>query len=133
MYVPPYILHHDARNFVFPETFWPERWLVASGQLPLERARPPPHRTPARADGIGTRFVHNEAAFIPFSHGPMNCAGKGLAMQQMRSVVCALVQRFHIRLNPEEGRALKRYQEEFRVSYLAANRAELPVVLEPRW
>ncbi|PIL27952.1 hypothetical protein GSI_15693 [Ganoderma sinense ZZ0214-1] len=114
--VPPYALHHDARNFVFPDAFWPDRWLIASGQLP----------------------VHNEGAFIPFSHGPMNCAGKALAMQQLRTVVCALVQRFRIRLSlpveeGEEGKDMARYREAFEDSYLVANRAELPVVLEPRW
>lgn len=130
VFVPPYALHLDARNFVFPDVFWPERWLVASGQLPLERAQPP--RTLAPSDGVEIRLVHNEAAFIPFSHGPMNCAGRGLAMQQLRTVVCALVQRFRIRLSLSEGRAVGRYQEEFRDSYLAANRVELPVMLESR-
>ena len=35
--VPPYVLHRHARNFVILEAFWPERWLVASSQLPLAR------------------------------------------------------------------------------------------------
>ncbi|KAI1786948.1 high nitrogen upregulated cytochrome P450 monooxygenase 2 [Ganoderma leucocontextum] len=147
VYIPPYVLHRDARNFVFPDEFWPERWLVASGQLPLERARAPaPHtvappsssRSRSRsADGhascqweLDSGFVHNEEGFIPFSHGPMNCVGKGLAMQQMRSVVCALVQRFRVRL--EEGWDPRRYEEGFK-DYLVANRPELPVVLERRY
>ncbi|PIL28309.1 hypothetical protein GSI_09598 [Ganoderma sinense ZZ0214-1] len=56
----------------------------------------------------GFEFVHDEGAFIPFSHGPANCVGtEALAMRQMRVVVtvCALVQRFRVALNPgeEEG------------------------------
>ncbi|PIL28306.1 cytochrome P450 [Ganoderma sinense ZZ0214-1] len=34
VYVPPYVLHRDARNFAFPDAFWPERWLVAAGHMP---------------------------------------------------------------------------------------------------
>ena len=138
VYVPPYILHRDARNFVAPDAFWPERWLVASGHLPLENARTPP--SPRYSDGARgesqreVMFVHNDTAFIPFSHGPMNCVGKGLAMRQMRVVVCALVQRFRMRLalEEEEGWAPGRYEREFR-DYLVANRPRLPVVLERRW
>ena len=133
VYVPPYVLHRDARNFVFPDAFWPERWLVAAGHLPLElaRARPSSGSGPD-VDGTGARvdFVHNDAGFIPFSHGPLGCVGKGFAMLQMRTVLCALVQRFRVRL--EEGWEPRRYEEEFK-DYLIAKRPELPVVLEPRW
>ena len=31
--IPPYVPHRDARNLIFPDRFWPERWLVTSGQL----------------------------------------------------------------------------------------------------
>ena len=129
VYVPPYVLHRDGRNFVFPDVFWPERWLVASGHLPLELARLP---ASSNVDNVGARveFVHNEEAFIPFSRGQLSCVGKGFAMLQMRVVVCALVQRFRVRL--EEGWEPRRYEEEFK-DYLIANRPELPVVLERRW
>ncbi|TBU27634.1 high nitrogen upregulated cytochrome P450 monooxygenase 2 [Dichomitus squalens] len=132
IHISPYVLHRDPRNFVFPDTFWPERWLIASGQLTIESARlpqglaPPPghHGTP------DFQFVHNEAAFIPFSVGPMNCPGKGLAMQQMRTVVCALVQKFWFRL--QAGWDPRGYEENFK-DYLTANRPGLPVELEPRF
>ncbi|PIL22998.1 cytochrome P450 [Ganoderma sinense ZZ0214-1] len=124
VFLPPYVLHCDARSFVFPDTFWPERWLVATFPGPSSGSEPAPD-SDSRAR---FRFVHNGAAFIPFSHGPMGCAGKGLAMLEMRTVVCALVQRFKIRLE-----APGRFPEESKGSYLTANRLELPVVLEPRW
>ena len=41
--------------------------------------------------------MHNDLAFLAFSHGPMNCVGKGFALQEIRTVVCALVQRFQVR------------------------------------
>ena len=133
VYVPPYVLHRDARNFVFPEAFWPERWLIAAGHLALDLARPPPSSASGSyVDDAGARvdFVHNEEAFIPFSRGQLSCVGKGFAMLQMRIVVCALMQRFHVRL--EEGWEPRRYEEEFK-DYLIAKRPELPVVLERRW
>ena len=131
IHVPPYVLHRDPRNFVFAETFWPERWLIASGQLPLESARLPHGLAPSPGNRKPEfEFVHNEAAFIPFSIGPMNCPGKGLAMQQMRMVICALVQKFNFRL--QEGWDPRRYQEDFS-DYFTANRPDLPVELEPRY
>ncbi|KAM5536552.1 hypothetical protein V8D89_009829 [Ganoderma adspersum] len=127
VYVPPYVLHRDARNFVFPDAFWPECWLVAAGHLALARACAPASSSGVR---VQVEFVHDDAAFIPSSYGPMNCVGKGLAMQQMRTVVCALVQRFHVQLR--EGWQSRRYEEDFK-DYMVANRPELPVLLEPRW
>lgn len=71
--VPPYVLQRDPRYFSpYPDKFWPDRWLVPEGgDVVLERA-----------------------AFIPFSHGPANCAGRPLAMTEMRYVITLLVKRF---------------------------------------
>ena len=51
-------LHRDPRNFgPFTDEFWPERWLIVQGSMELP-------------DSIQkTEFVHNAAAFIPFSYG----------------------------------------------------------------
>ncbi|KAI0691783.1 hypothetical protein C8T65DRAFT_730636 [Cerioporus squamosus] len=43
-------------------------------------------------------LVHNEAAFTPFSIGPMECPGKGLATMEMRMVTVALLKDFRFRL-----------------------------------
>ena len=66
--------------------------------------------------------------------------GKGSRWRRMRAVVCALVQRFRIRISPGEaqlegGRLTlgDGLGEGNKACYLAANRLELPVVLEPRW
>ena len=121
--VPPYVLHRDARNFVSPDAFWPERWLLASGLLdpsdPSARGMSP----------TSPGFKHDEAGFIPFSIGPMNCVGKTLAMQEMRTVLCAFLQRF--RIKAEEGWDSRTYVANYR-DYLTAQRPELPVVLEVR-
>lgn len=39
----------------------------------------------------------NRSAFIPFSTGPQNCAGKLLAILELRAVVCAVLQKFELK------------------------------------
>ncbi|KAF8182934.1 cytochrome P450 [Pholiota molesta] len=63
--IPPYTLHrHPAYFSPRTEEFWPERWLIKDD--------------PA--------IVLDLEAFIPFSFGPANCAGKPLAMQELRYI-----------------------------------------------
>ncbi|EKM54590.1 uncharacterized protein PHACADRAFT_163000 [Phanerochaete carnosa HHB-10118-sp] len=76
-------LQRDPRYFSQPETYWPERWLIAEG---LERAPE------------GELFAHDANAFIPFSFGPENCVGKNLAQMEMRMVCCYLVQNLEFEL-----------------------------------
>ncbi|KAI0687969.1 high nitrogen upregulated cytochrome P450 monooxygenase 2 [Cerioporus squamosus] len=131
LYLPPgtifwchiYSTHHDTRNFTDPSAFWPERWLIAAGDASL------PPSDPATRGFDKTTLVHNEAGFLPFSHGPMNCVGKTLAMQEMRMVVCALLQRFRIRAGErfDPGRFEKDYRD-----YFTAPRPEVPVLLDVR-
>ncbi|PIL26706.1 cytochrome P450 [Ganoderma sinense ZZ0214-1] len=119
-----YSHHLDPRNFApYTADFWPERWLLASGDLlPSDPA----------ARGVSPsspEFRHDEAGFIPFSVGPMNCVGKTLAMQEMRMVLCSVLQKFRMRM--EEGWDPKTYVANY-CDYFTAQRPELPVVLELR-
>ena len=111
-----YAMHRDPRNFA-PRTneFWPERWLVAAG-------------TETNAAEKDT-FVHNVNAFVPFSYGPANCVGKALGMQEMRTVLCSLLQRVQMRLAPgfEAAEYEGRMQE-----WLIITKPPLPVQLELR-
>ena len=87
-----------------------------------------------KSSDVPEGFVHNEQAFIAFSHGPMNCVGKGLAMQEMRAVVVALMQRFHIRAaggDMEGTLDLGKYERGYKDFFVSA-RPPLPVVLEQR-
>ena len=119
-----YSLHLDPRNFApYTTEFWPERWLLASGLL--DPSSPSARGVSPTSPG----FRHDEAGFIPFSIGPMNCVGKTLAMQEMRMVLCAFLQKFRIRA--EDGWDLRRYERNYR-DYLTAQRPELPVMLEVR-
>lgn len=91
MNVPPYVLHHDPRYFSpLTDTFWPDRW------LPKSQAQPHPAMSSASEKSSGP-LIHNTLAFIPFSAGNANCAGKNLALAEMRMVLALLMQRFEIR------------------------------------
>ncbi|KAJ3546904.1 hypothetical protein NM688_g5462 [Phlebia brevispora] len=76
-----YSFHHHPRYFSYPERFWPERWLIAEG---LEHCP--------------EKIAHEPRAFVPFSFGPSNCVGKYLAMQNMRTVLCHMMQKLEISL-----------------------------------
>jgi hypothetical protein len=67
-----YSIHRDARYFHTPDAFLPERWFSKG--------------TPAEE--------HNPAAFFPFSYGPTICAGKNMALMEMRMVLCWILRHF---------------------------------------
>ncbi|KAF8481478.1 cytochrome P450, partial [Russula emetica] len=73
-----YSIHRDARYFHTPDAFLPERWFSKGA--------------PAGE--------HNTAAFIPFSYGPTICAGKNLALMEMRMVLCWILRHFRLSRAP---------------------------------
>jgi cytochrome P450 len=73
-----YSIHRDSRYFHTPDAFLPERWFI--------------NGAPAGE--------HNTAAFVPFSYGPAICAGKNLALMEMRMVLCWLLGRFRFSKAP---------------------------------
>ncbi|KAF2089797.1 putative benzoate 4-monooxygenase cytochrome P450 [Saccharata proteae CBS 121410] len=70
--IPAHLLARDTRSFLYPRSFIPERWTT----------RP--------------EMVLNRTAFMPFSAGPYNCAGKNLAMMELRSVISRVAQQYDI-------------------------------------
>jgi len=114
-----YSVHRDPRNFA-PHTtsFWPDRFLIASGEMKAADA------------GIDERtFVHNAAAFVPFSFGPANCVGKNLALQEMRMAVCLVMQRLELRFAP--GFDPNSYEQNLR-DFFVIKKPELLVDVELR-
>ncbi|RPD82303.1 high nitrogen upregulated cytochrome P450 monooxygenase 2 [Lentinus tigrinus ALCF2SS1-7] len=110
-----YSIQRDARNFApLPDSFWPERWL---------------HAADGASSVIGMKLVHNATAFFPFSYGPGNCAGKGLALQEMRMVVSAMVQRLELSL--ADGFDAVSYENDMH-DYLILSRPPLPVTVNQR-
>jgi len=69
-----YSIQRDPRYFHTPDAFLPERWFSKGA--------------PAGE--------HNTAAFIPFSYGPTICAGKNLALMEMRMVLCWILRQFRL-------------------------------------
>ena len=66
----------DPRAFVQPKDFIPERWTT----------RP--------------ELVLRKDAFVPFGYGTYGCAGRALAMLQMRMVLAMIIKRFEISIPP---------------------------------
>ncbi|OAL56219.1 putative cytochrome P450 oxidoreductase [Pyrenochaeta sp. DS3sAY3a] len=71
---PTYSLHRalDPRAFVDPDAFIPERWTTKP------------------------ELVIRKDAFIAFGYGTYNCAGKPLAMMQLRMVVAMVIKRYEL-------------------------------------
>lgn len=69
-----YTTHRDPAVFPDPEEFLPERWKCPSQEM--------------------------KSMYRPFSTGPRNCIGMHLARVQLLLVVCAIYQRFEVKLHP---------------------------------
>ncbi|KAL2041650.1 hypothetical protein N7G274_005434 [Stereocaulon virgatum] len=72
----PQVIHRDPIYWRKPDDFIPDRWLVAPGD-PLHPVK---------------------GAWRPFSHGPRNCIGQELAMNEMKIMMVMTAQRFDIGL-----------------------------------
>lgn len=116
VFVHIYSLHRDPRYFSpMPDIFWPERWLTAE-----ERAS---------TDKVPVNVVLDKSAFIPFSFGPSICVGKNLAYQEMRMVVCLLLQTFDLKM--AEGYDPQQWERNIEDRFVA-HIGCLPVCLSPR-
>ncbi|KAJ6474484.1 cytochrome P450 [Mycena vitilis] len=107
--VPPYTMHRDPRYFSpNPDSYIPERWMATQDD---------------------ERFNVNEDAFIPFSTGPANCAGKNLAMLEIRMVMAYIMQAFDMRL--VDGYDKQRWEAELK-DYFVLQKGRLPIILNSR-
>ncbi|KAJ4988541.1 cytochrome p450 [Stagonosporopsis vannaccii] len=82
---PTYALHRDSRSFVRPNDFVPERWTSQPS------------------------LILRKDTFIPFSYGTYNCAGKPLAMMQLRMVIAMVVKKFEMSFAPGKEEECERY------------------------
>ncbi|KAL4877038.1 cytochrome P450 [Aspergillus karnatakaensis] len=74
--IPAYQLSRDERNFIRAKDYLPERWTS------------------------NPELIINKAAYMPFLTGPGNCAGRNLAMMELRSVVARIAHEFDIAFPP---------------------------------
>ncbi|KAF2033945.1 cytochrome P450 [Setomelanomma holmii] len=69
---PTYAVQRDQRTFIQPHDFIPERWFTQP------------------------ELILRKDAFVAFGYGAYNCAGKSLAMLQLRMVLAMIVRNFKI-------------------------------------
>lgn len=102
-----------------PDVFWPERWLPTEIRASLH---PPDFEGPEKV-------VLDKSAFIPFSFGPAMCIGKNLAYEEMRMIVCFLMQTFDMRL--ADGYEPEQWEKDIQDMFIV-HKGSLPVVLSSR-
>ena len=75
----------DSRAFIRPEDFIPERWTTKPD------------------------LILRKDIFVPFSYGAYNCAGKPLAMMQLRMVIAMLIRKFELSFTPGKEAECERF------------------------
>lgn len=126
--VPPYALLRSPTYFSpNPDSFWPDRWMHESvvRRTALQEA----NFEFKAVSGSSEDVMTNMAAFIPFSYGPAVCAGRLLAIVEMRMVAALIMQRFEMRF--ADGYDPRDWEEAMK-DYFVAESGKLPVVLTPR-
>ncbi|KAF2622537.1 benzoate 4-monooxygenase [Macroventuria anomochaeta] len=104
---PTYALHRDSRVFVRPTEFIPERWT----------SRP--------------ELILRKDAFVPFSYGAYNCAGKPLAMMQLRMVIAMVIKKFELSFMLEREAEYERYIHD-QADCFTLHLHPLPLILKER-
>ncbi|KAF8150653.1 cytochrome P450 [Crassisporium funariophilum] len=118
--IPTYSLHRDPRCFApFADMFLPERWLPEDQRLELE----------PKIFNSQNEFILNTNAFVPFSLGAANCAGRNLAWMEMRMVVCLMVHRLDMKFDASYNR--ERWFTDM-LDYFVTMKGDLPTILSPR-
>ncbi|KAF8153962.1 cytochrome P450 [Crassisporium funariophilum] len=123
--VPPYVIHRDPRYFSpSPEAFIPERWLTTSQVAAINKRSGGP-----RSSKVNVQYTTTRDAFIPFSLGPQNCAGRAIALTELRYVAATLARNFDMEFDP--GYDPKRWDAELEDRFTFA-KGELGVRLRLR-
>ncbi len=114
-----YSIHRDPKHFSpLPNAFWPDRWLSQ------EKFVLPSGEAISQDQVITERDV-----FLSFSLGPMVCAGKNVAMTEMRAVVCAVMQQFDIEI--ADRSCVDSWEDDVHEIFVTS-RGTLPVLLKSR-
>jgi cytochrome P450 len=77
VWVSPYLLHRDPRNFPHPERFWPDRFAKENAQ-------------------------HSKYAYLPFGVEPRLCIGNEFSLMQIQLISSTIAQGYRLTL---EGKA----------------------------
>ena len=103
-------LHRAPQNWVDPDSFIPERWLVDPGH----------------------ELYPRKGAWRAFEWGPRNCIGQGLAMTELRVTLVMIVREFDFkpgyeewdRLYPRKGVQTYRGERAYQIEEAAAHPAD---------
>ena len=76
VFIVPWVLHRDPRNFDAPDEFHPERWM----------------------NGLARRLPRY--AYMPFGGGPRICIGQRFAMIEAVLILASIAQRFRVEWQP---------------------------------
>lgn len=98
-------IHHDARYWVEPESFLPERWLASPDDLLYPG---------------GTKT--SGAAWRPFEHGPRTCIGQSLALLELKIALVLTAREINVVPAYEEWDALHQKKDAGRVKTVDGNR-----------
>ncbi|KAF7789587.1 hypothetical protein EIP86_000533 [Pleurotus ostreatoroseus] len=116
-----YTMQRDEREFSpIPNTFWPNRWLHQDRYML-------PSGDTITKDQVST----HRGSFLPFSYGPQNCAGKNLAIMEVRAVLSAMVQGLDVRVAEKPGFDLHNWEKTIQDVYVT-NRGSLFVNVQVR-
>lgn len=129
IYIPLHALQRSPEYFSpYPNTFWPDRWLQEDQRHEPFSISQEDQQTVISPDTIPPVHIHLPA-FIPFSAGPANCAGKNLALVEMRMVIALLIQRFEMRF--EDGYDASEWEKSLEEWFLLVT-GKLPIVFQRR-
>lgn len=114
-----YAIQRDPQHYSpLPNTFWPDRWLTQDK-----------YTLPSGDVVSGDQVITSRDVFIPFSQGPMVCAGKNVALAEIRAVACAILQQFEISV--VDRSYLDTWESKLQEIF-TTKRGTLPVRLTPR-
>ena len=97
----------DPRAFVQPNEFIPERWY----------SRP--------------ELILRKDSFVAFGYGTYNCAGKPLAMLQLRMVLAIIIRRFELSVPPGMEEEFRNFSED-QSDCFTLHLSPLPLMLKER-
>ncbi|KAK7678305.1 hypothetical protein QCA50_018653 [Cerrena zonata] len=118
VYAHLYSIQRDPHYFSpLPETFWPDRWLDQDT-----------YTLPTGENISKDDLILSRDAYYPFSIGQQGCAGRNIALLELRTLLIAILHHFDIRA--AEGDGLDGYEEAIKDTYVA-QRGSLYVQLHP--
>jgi cytochrome P450 len=115
IFISSFCLHRNPKYFSKPDSFIPDRWL-----------------TPQSPSRVKPETITPEA-YIPFSQGPANCAGRNLARQEMLMLSSLLIQKFDFGIADGFERDFERgvWEDGLR-DYFVLTRGKLRVFVDKR-